>query len=82
MAAERLPGGNTLIAIWKGGEIREVDRAGTTVRTIEVPQAQNAHRLPDGHTLVAATSCWIEYDARGKEVWRRQGAYATDILRW
>ncbi|MFN3242496.1 MAG: PQQ-binding-like beta-propeller repeat protein [Planctomycetota bacterium] len=50
--ANRLPGGNTLVADLRGYVV-EVDRAGKEVWKYECPSAMSAVRLPDGNTLIA-----------------------------
>ncbi|HEX5051490.1 MAG TPA: PQQ-binding-like beta-propeller repeat protein [Planctomycetota bacterium] len=80
MRAERLLSGNTLIAVHVGNQVIELGPDGKEAATpIEVPQAQAALRRRDGHTLIAGTSCWIELDAAGKQVWRRKGTYAVGV---
>jgi hypothetical protein len=86
MDASRLPDGNTLIACFgKGngqdGQVLEIAPDGKVAgKPIEIAMAKHAQRLPDGHTLVAA-SAWVEFDATGKEVWRREGRYPVGIRR-
>ena len=78
----RLPNGNTLNAVHRSGEVIEVDASGKTVgEPLRHPQVQMARRRSDGHTLIASTRYWVELDAAGKEVWRRDGKYAVCILR-
>lgn len=81
MRAERLPDGDTLVAshgencvalLAPDGKLRAPPRT--------VSQAQVALRRRDGHVLIAATSCWFELDAKGQEVWRRDGRYAVGVF--
>lgn len=81
MSAERLANGNTLVACWKDGKVVELDSAGAVVWSVDLPQAQYATRLVNGNTLAAATSVCVEFDGKGKEVWREAGSFASQILR-
>lgn len=81
MRAERLTNGNTLIAMNVGNQVVELGPgAQEAAKPIEVQGAQAALRRRDGHTLIAATTHWLELDAAGKEVWRRKGQYAVGIF--
>jgi len=81
MRAERLNNGNTLIAEHVGNQVVELGPgAQEAAKPIEVQGAQAVLRRRDGHTLIAATTHWLELDATGKEVWRRKGQYAVGIF--
>jgi hypothetical protein len=80
--AQRLPNGNTLIAVYGQNQVIEVDPTGTRVgEPLPMTEVQMAHRRSDGHTLIAGTKYWLELDASGKEVWRETGKYAVAIVR-
>lgn len=81
MRAQRLNNGNTLIAMHVGNQVVELGPdAKEAAKPIEVQQAQAALRRRDGHTLISATTHWLELDAAGKEIWRRKGQYAVGIF--
>lgn len=74
--ADRLRNGNTLIPRFGPGEVIEVDPNGKTVAKITGLQVPNeARRLPNGHTLVAAGDGVREFDATGKQVGQRIRTY-------
>jgi acetyl esterase/lipase len=83
IAAQRLPGGNTLIADARLGQVIEVTPAGAIAWKYESPdlanmRSRNAHRTEQGTTLIAveADARLIEVDASGKIVWQWQAPNA------
>jgi len=90
---ERLPNGNTLIAICGAkvvsGEVLvepkviEVDRAGNIVwQKTGLWGSFDATRLSNGDTLIAYEDGVIEVDTGGTIIWERKGAPATDVERF
>ena len=81
--AQRLPDGNTLVAMSVPGIIREIDRQGRTVWEqggFKTPV--DVQRLPDGTTLVQEQGGdLVELDAGGTEVDRRPTG-GNRFLRW
>lgn len=78
--AQRLLNGNTLITSHGDNKVYELDLDGRNAREpIEAPKAQVALRRRDGHTVISSTNAWFELDAKGHEVWRHSGGYATGI---
>ena len=73
--ARRLDNGHYLVAHYSGRKVVEYDPRGKAVWQAEVPGgAHSVARMPDGHTLVAATDKdrnprIMEFDAGGKLVW-------------
>ena len=87
---QRLPNGNTLIAVNPDNTLIEVDPKGAIVKTVkldpemagESESLRLARRLENGHYLVAHNrkKTVIEYDEDGKPVWRVEtpgGPYAA-----
>lgn len=70
--AERLPGGNTLIADFKG-HVVEVDPKGKVVWRHECLAPMGATRLPDGNTLIASWTNKVFVVAPDKKVVRTIG---------
>jgi hypothetical protein len=80
--ADRLANGNTLLASAEEHLVREVDPMGNTVMKIDIGEMfSDADRLPNGHTPVASNSAVVEFDAKGKECWRRAADFAGGVSR-
>ncbi len=72
-----LPNGNLLTTSSLNGEILEMNREGKTIfRKRGLPQAREAIRLSNGHTIVACSQGIIALNRDGNEVWslRSEGA--------
>lgn len=80
MRAIRLLNGNTLVTSHGNGTVLELDLDGKEARpAITAPKSQAALRRRNGHTLISSTTGWFELDAKGKEIWRRNGSYAVGV---
>jgi hypothetical protein len=68
--------GRTLISVYAMNYVFEVDGQGNVLwETRAVRNPWNVRGLPNGHRLVIEyrTKSLIEFDAQGREVWRREG---------
>ncbi len=71
MCAQRLENGNTLVCQSAGQRLVEADRKGNIVWNLNVNLSiYDAQRLHNGNTLVVGSTGAIEYDPKGKEIWR------------
>jgi len=78
--AQRLLNGNTLVTSHGDNKVYELDLDGKNAREpIAAPKAQVALRRRDGHTVISSTKAWFELDAKGHEIWRMPGSYATGV---
>lgn len=68
-----LPNGNLLIAAYSRSEVIEVTRKGKTVWSHRISNPFDAYRLPNGNTLMSASSMFLEIDAKGKRLWTKTG---------
>jgi len=76
--AEPCGNGNTLVSEYGANRVRVLDKDGKAVWAFtDCKNPYHAQRLPTGHTLISSTNAWFEFDAKGKEIWRRPGSYAT-----
>jgi hypothetical protein len=70
-SVQRLENGNTLVSEFDTNRVVEVNRDGKVVWTYDVLHPQDAQRLPNGHTVIAADSRKIfEIDQAGKVLWK------------
>lgn len=68
--------GRTLISIYQKNHVFEVDAQGNVLwETLAVRNPWTVQGLPNGNRLVVeyGTKSLVEFDARGKEIWRRDG---------
>jgi outer membrane protein assembly factor BamB len=80
--ADRLPNGNTLVTLRNAGRVLELDAAGKTVWSLTgLSSPSDADRLPNGNTLVAENAMAREFDAAGKEVWRKGMTWCVEVHR-
>ena len=86
LSVERLPSGNTLMALWSQSVVREVNLKGKTVFEIKMPaknrSPSSVQRLANGNTLVGLSGAAIEFDAKGKEVWRVPIGGGGSVIRY
>jgi HEAT repeat protein len=71
-SAQRVDNGNTLISDNQKGQVVEVDRSGKIVWAYKVRGPTHAHRLPDGHTVIATVGKVFEIDAEAKVLWMQR----------
>lgn len=81
--ADRLPNGNTLVTLRNKGAVIEVDPAGHVVWKLEgLSSPSDADRLPNGNTIVAENKQVREFDASGKDVYRKEMTWAVEVGRY
>jgi len=67
-SAERLPDGNTLLALFGAGAVQERNKKGDVVWEVKVHEPNHASRLANGNTMVSTGDGVLEFAPDGKQV--------------